>query len=73
MQKVAAGWIVVLLIEDATLAALIAEHLQDLPRHKIGHRPDRVEPRAIKRRPKSHKLLTKPRDEARAELLAGKE
>lgn len=73
MQKVAAGWIAVLLIEDATLAALIAEHLQDLPRHKIGHRPDRVEPRAIKRRPKSHKLLTKPRDEARGDLLAGKE
>src|SRR5260370_9312630 len=30
-----------------------------------------VEPRAIKRRPKPHKLLTKPRAEARAELLAG--
>jgi hypothetical protein len=37
--------------------------------HQVGHRPDRVEPRAIKRRPKPHKLLTKPRAEARAELL----
>lgn len=72
MQKIAAGWIAVLLIEDAALAVLITEHLEDLPRHKIGHRPNRVEPRAIKRRPKPHKLLTKPRDEARAELLAGK-
>jgi hypothetical protein len=35
----------------------------------VGHRPDRVEPRAIKRRPKPHKLLNKPRAEARAELL----
>ena len=73
MQKVAAGWIAVLLIEDSALANVIAEHLRDLPMHKIGHRPNRVEPRAIKRRPKPHKLLTKPRDEARADLLAGKE
>jgi hypothetical protein len=39
----------------------------------IGDRPDRVEPRAVKRRPKAHKLLTKPRQQARAELLAGAE
>jgi hypothetical protein len=32
-----------------------------------------VEPRAIKRRPKPHKLLNKPRREARAELLADEE
>ena len=37
----------------------------------VGHRPDRVEPRAIKRRPKSHKLLNRPRQEARAALLRG--
>lgn len=37
---------------------------------KAGHRPNRVEPRAVKRRPKKQKLLTKPRAEARAELLA---
>ncbi|MEI7902643.1 MAG: IS4 family transposase [bacterium] len=35
----------------------------------VGHRPNRIEPRAIKRRPKAHKLLCKPRAEARAELL----
>jgi putative transposase len=72
MQKIAAGWTTVLLIEDAVLNAMIEEHLQDLPQHKIGHRANRIEPRAIKRRPKPHKLLTKPRDEARADLLAGK-
>jgi putative transposase len=37
--------------------------------HKVGDRPNRVEPRAIKRRPKSHKLLNKPRKDAQAELL----
>lgn len=39
---------------------------------RVGDRPNRVEPRAIKRRPKAHRLLTKPRDQARAELLAGR-
>ena len=72
MQKIAAGWMAVLLIADSTLTTLIEEHLYDLPQHEVGHRPNRVEPRAIKRRPKAHKLLTKPRNEARADLLAGK-
>jgi hypothetical protein len=37
--------------------------------HQVGDRPDRVEPRARKRRPKSYRLLTKSRAEARSELL----
>ena len=37
----------------------------------FGHRPNRVEPRAIKRRPTPHDWLTKPRATARAELLTG--
>lgn len=32
---------------------------------QVGNRPDRVEPRARKRRPKAYLLLTKPREEAR--------
>jgi putative transposase len=72
MQKIAAGWTTVLLLEDSVLDLLLEEHLNDLPHHRIGHRPNRVEPRAIKRRPKPHKLLTKPRKEAQADLLAGK-
>jgi hypothetical protein len=39
--------------------------------HRIGHRPDRCEPRAVKRRPKPLRYLTKPRAEARAALLTG--
>ena len=35
----------------------------------VGHRPNRVEPRAIKRRPKPHRLLKQPREEARAKLI----
>ena len=36
---------------------------------EVGERPDRVEPRARKRRPKPYPLLTKPRKGARKELL----
>jgi hypothetical protein len=36
--------------------------------HQVGDRPDRVEPRARKRRPKTYPLLTKPRKEARKQL-----
>ena len=39
--------------------------------HKVGNRPDRVEPREVKRRPKKQKLLMRPRKQRRAELLAG--
>jgi putative transposase len=31
--------------------------------HEVGHRPDRFEPRVVKRRPKPHKRMTMPRSE----------
>jgi hypothetical protein len=34
----------------------------------VGYRPDRVEPRARKRRPKQYPLLTKPRRQAQAAM-----
>lgn len=40
---------------------------------KIPHRPDRVEPRAIKRRPKPRALLTQPRAVLKAQLQAQRE
>jgi len=36
--------------------------------HRVGTRPDRVEPRACKRRPKPYPLLRVPRQQARAGL-----
>jgi hypothetical protein len=70
MQKIAAGWIVVALLEDQALATLIESHGNDLATHRVGHRPNRIEPRAVKRRPKPHDLLLEPREDARAQLLA---
>jgi Transposase DDE domain len=45
--------------------------LQAIAEHRVGQRPDRVEPRAKKRRPKPLPLLTEPREQARARLRSG--
>ncbi len=39
--------------------------------HRVGDRPDRVEPRAVKRRPKNFRRLKEPRAEARRKLMKG--
>lgn len=44
------------------LLALVAEH-------SVGNRPGRIEPRAIKRRPKPYPLLTQTRELARAQVM----
>ncbi len=58
--------------------ATVAERIQmaqvllvALGKEKVGHRSNRCEPRAIKRRPKKQKLMMKPRKQLQAELLAG--
>ncbi len=69
LQAVAAGWAHGSVAAPQMLRALALAELKFMSGQKAGHRPDRVEPRAVKRRPKPHRLLTKPREEARAELL----
>jgi Transposase DDE domain len=39
--------------------------------HQVGDRPDRVEPRAVKRRPKNYPLLNRPRAQARMQTIKG--
>jgi hypothetical protein len=36
--------------------------------HRVGQRPNRLEPRAVKRRPKPHPLLTIPRNQAQKNI-----
>jgi hypothetical protein len=43
--------------------------LLGLTKWRVGHRPDRVEPRQVKRRPKPYGRLMKPRGQARQEIL----
>ena len=42
---------------------------QLMSEQRVGNRPGRTEPRAVKRRPKPHPLLTRPRHEARQYVL----
>ena len=72
MQMVAASWTSVLLLSDVSLVLLLEADLKHMAGHLVSHRPDRVEPRKVKRRPKPHKLLTEPRAAAREALLSGK-
>lgn len=51
-------------------AVLYGKLISMVAKEKIPDRPDRVEPRAIKRRPKPFPLMTKPRHELKAGLLA---
>ena len=68
LQTIAASWLVAVIAAEH-LPLLVELRLEHLASHRVGHRPNRVEPRAIKRRPKPHDLLTEPRDQARAKLL----
>jgi hypothetical protein len=71
-QSIAASWLVIVLSDDALATLLIDAASVSLAAHVVGHRPGRLEPRAIKRRPKPHDLLTKPRAQARAEMIEAK-
>ena len=68
MQKIAASWQAILLCDKPRVRTLIDVQLRDLATHRVGDRPNRLEPRAVKRRPKPHPLLNKPRAQAKAEL-----
>ncbi len=48
--------------------AFYDDFLRALAEHRVGHRPDRMEPRARKRRPKHYPLLNEPRHQAKARL-----
>ena len=71
MANIAPAYVIHLGI-DAARAQLLNHTLrQAMASHRVGDRPDRFEPRAVKRRPKSHRLLMVPRAEARSQLVAG--
>ncbi len=52
-------------VPNDRLVQLYAHMLTAIASHEIGHRPDRLEPRQRKRRPKPYKLMTTPRNKAR--------
>jgi putative transposase len=72
MQTIAAS-LETLASADADLVErLIAAQISSLTEQIVGHRPNRIEPRAVKRRSKPIALLTKPRQQARDELFGSR-
>lgn len=51
--------------------SLYVSVLRAVATHRVNDRPDRIEPRAVKRRPKKLVYLNEPRSVARARLLTG--
>jgi hypothetical protein len=73
MQMLANTWLTAAVVVEANFDSthpLVALRVAHGGSHRVGNRPDRVEPRAVKRRPKPHDLLTIPRAQARADLVA---
>jgi hypothetical protein len=52
-------------VSNRQLAVLYEQMLEAIASHEIANRPNRLEPRQRKRRPKPYKLMTKPRPQAR--------
>ena len=59
------------LYEPKQIAADFPLLLHLIRQKRVGDRPDRNEPRAVKRRPKPYRLLTIPRREAKARIARG--
>ena len=71
MQMMAASWVVLPLLDKSSIASTITVQLASLTGLIVGKRPNRIEPRAVKRRPKPMRLLTMTREAARALLRKG--
>ena len=66
MQLLAGTWVLVAVVPTDEMVQL---GLEMSCSESVGDRPDRIEPRANKRRPKILALLNKPRRIAKAELV----
>jgi hypothetical protein len=61
-------WLCYLRLQPEQACELMPELLKLVAANKVAQRPGRVEPRAVKRRPKPFPLLTTPRETARASI-----
>ena len=71
MQNMAASWVILPTLDTPMIALMITTQIESLTSQLVGKRPNRVEPRAVKRRPKPIRLLNMTRDKARELLLSG--
>lgn len=70
LQTVVADWMLVFAVSPELQERLYEADLKGIGKRQVGNRPDRIEPRAVKRRPKPTPLLTMPRAEARSLQIA---
>jgi hypothetical protein len=76
LQMLANTWVIAVIpsiITTKTRGRLIALRILNGNSHRVGNRPDRVEPRAVKRRPDPIALLALPRRLAQEKLLVPKQ
>ena len=59
------------LYDPARIEADLPRLLELIGQKRVGDRPDRYEPRAVKRRPKPHPLLRMPREAAKRLIRRG--
>jgi len=59
------------LYDAARIRADLPRLVKLIAKKRVGDRPDRYEPRAVKRRPKPHRLLNMTRAEARRRIRSG--
>ena len=71
LQTLAAGWMVMPLLDRNTQGVLVRMELVSIASQTVGNRPGRVEPRAVKKRPKAYRLLTMMRKKAQELLRRG--
>lgn len=71
LTTIAASFVNLPVADDTTVERLIEAQLITLTEQLVGKRPNRIEPRAVKRRPKPQRYLTMTREEARAMLASG--
>ncbi|MGA2066263.1 MAG: IS4 family transposase [Thermoguttaceae bacterium] len=69
LAAVTGAWMLASVADASSLSLHAKAQQRGIASSRVGHRPNRVEPRAIKRRPKAHKLLDRPHAEARANLI----
>lgn len=71
IQTMAASWVVLPTLDHSSITLMIIAQRASLTCPIVGNRPNRIEPRAVKRRPKPMRLLNMPRETAREQLRRG--
>ncbi len=62
------SWLIYMQYSQGRIEENLEYLFQMMAQQRVGNRAGRIEPRAVKRRPKAYPLLTKPRYEARMEV-----